>query len=171
MRKIYLIGSVDEEMYYKFTRRLDRLESESVAPISIELCSDGGIAHIGMAIATKMQACRCKLFVYAHGCVESAATAILAAGDKRVMADQCTVMVHDGKEKVNGDEAAITKALIQARRVEQQWADFFASVTGTPSKVWRDLSAATTYMTAQECLQLGLIDVIAKPFDKSLNKK
>lgn len=170
IRKIYVVGDIDDESFLAFSKRLDKLEAASVAPIVLELCSEGGSAYSGMAFAGKIRACRCKVFVHAYGVVMSAATAILAAGDRRTVDTDCLIMIHDGSQKVNGPEVDVTKALVQMRKEEQQWADFFESVTGTPSKVWRDISQATTYLRADEAMQLGLVDHISKPFEKITNK-
>lgn len=171
IRKIYVVGEINDDSYLAFTKKLDKLEAESIAPIVLELCSEGGSAYSGMAFAGKIRACRCKIFVHAYGVVMSAATAILAAADKRTVDTDCLIMIHDEETKVNGPEADVTKALVQMRKEEQQWADFFESVTGTPSKVWRDMSEATTYLRAEEALQLGLVDNISKSFDKTFKTK
>lgn len=160
-RKIYLHGEVNEEMALKFSRRISLLERESKKlPITIELSSEGGTAYDALTIASRMRISPCDISVECFGLVASAAVIILAYGDKRFMTKESWVMVHEDHGTGEGSVSDLERNIAHSRRMETQWYDLMAGVTITSSTQWAHLHKLTTYLTAEECLNLGLIEGI-----------
>lgn len=159
-RKIYISGEITTEAFTKFSRRLSRLERESSKPIEIELISEGGCAYDALAFAGRMRNSKCELIVKAYGLVASAAVIILAYGDKRYMAREAWLMVHEDSAELDGSVTDIEKAAAHMRRLEDQWANLLTQVTSTSYEVWETAHANTTFYSANECKILGLIDEV-----------
>lgn len=158
MRKIYLVGEINDTMFLDFVRQLDQLEAQSNEPVHIDICSHGGEAPAGLAIYGRIRASSCLVYTTAYGQCQSAATIILAGSDYRSSALDCWSMVHDSPKM---KKASVAEKQ-QHEREEQQWADILALHTQLPASEWRKLSKKTTYLTPAEMLQYGLIDRILK---------
>jgi ATP-dependent protease ClpP protease subunit len=161
-RKILLLGEVNEEMYRHFTSKLDLLISESYKPVLIELVSEGGDPNIALAISGRMRTCGCQVNVDAFGIVQSAAVAILAAGDFRRLSNSASVMVHDSSDSIKGRVSQIKDKLAELNAEERRWCKLLEEQTGTPALVWYQLHSKESYLTPSECLQLGLCDELMK---------
>lgn len=160
-RKIHLISDVSDESFLKFCRRMSYLEDLShKEPIYVELSSPGGSAYDALAFSARIRNSPCDVIITAYGLVASAAVLILAAGDKRRMAEEAWVMVHEDSGEVGGDVTSIAKQCKQYETLEDQWAELLEKLTDVDAKNWRKLHHDTTYMTAQECLEYGLVDEI-----------
>ena len=162
---IHLVGEVNEEMFLHFSTQLAKIENlpdSSRHALNIILSSEGGTSYDGLAIASRMRSSPIKIYVEVHGKCMSAATIILAAGDYRTMGCQSWIMLHDSSGKVKGPLTELCRAVEQLESEEQQWANLLELYTGTPEEAWRKLSKKTTYLSASQALQLGLIDEIIK---------
>ncbi len=161
-RKIYILGDIDNESYGRFSRKLARLESESIDPIQIELMSDGGYSYAALAFSDRINNCKCPIYIDAFGLIASAATLILAAGDMRRIAANAWVMVHEDEVALpdGAKVSAIEKHAAHSRRLEDQWNKLMEHYTGTSVEVWALLNLAETFLPPSECKSLGLVDEI-----------
>lgn len=162
-RKINLIGDVDETMYSHFIEQLDGMQEIGLEDtIYIELCSHGGDAMIALAIYDRIRLYPGEVIINAFGTVQSAAVLILAAGDKRLMAKNAWVMVHEDTTFASKHDRVtqVEKIAFVSRQFEEQWNKLLSSRTGTPASHWGDLHTEEVYLTAAECKTLGLIDKI-----------
>lgn len=161
MRKIKIIGSIDSDNYNIFVQEMDVLEEKSTKPIHIELSSEGGDTYIGLAYYGRIISSPCDIIITAYGQVMSAATIILAAGDRRRMHKEAWFMVHDDSTKVR-ENTKITADIIydHMENVEQQWASILAKHSNQSKELWRKASKDTTYLNAESCLFVGLVDEV-----------
>ncbi len=159
-RSIHLNGEISSESYDAFAKRLSRLEREGGGPVTFHLFSEGGSAHAALAYAGRMRSSPCQIRVHAYGLVASAAVLLLAAGDSRVMASEAWVMVHEDSGEISGSVKDLEKASKHMRRLEVQWAQLLAGLTTASYDTWVKLHADETFLTAKECLALGLIDKV-----------
>lgn len=159
-RKIYIIGSIDYESYKTFSEQLTEYEDQDDIPIQIELSSDGGDVHAALAFSARMRLSECHLEVTAVGNVASAATLVLASGDLRKMTKEAWVMVHEEQTEFEGDVTSMERDIKHSRRLEDQWNKLLEKMTYTKAETWAKLNKDTTYLTAEECKALGLIDEV-----------
>lgn len=163
-RKIYIVGDIDHEAYLKFSKRMAKLEFLAATRIHIILCSDGGSGTVALAFYDRIKMSPCLVTICGTGEVASAAVLILAAGKHRMMTPSAWAMVHDDEitssefknRRVSGSERIIE----QARRKENQWNELLEKNTNCIVSKWDELHKLETYLTAQDCLELGLIDEI-----------
>ncbi len=160
MSKIYIVGDINEESFQKFSEELTELENEDASTINIELLSAGGIAVDALAFAARMRMSPRNLTITAYGEVASAAVLILAYGAVRRMTKEAWVMVHEDSGKCNGDVSTVEKRAKHWRRMEDQWNLLLSQNTNADVETWAQLHKDETYLSAEECLNLGLIDEI-----------
>jgi ATP-dependent Clp protease protease subunit len=159
--KLNLIGDVNQDLYERFVLCLDSIEKKA-DKVYIDLCSDGGEAFTALAFYDRIKKCPAEVVITAYGLVASAAVLILAAGDTRRMMKHAWVMVHEDEVVINEGVRVrqAEKELLMYRRLETQWNDILRQATGTPSDVWAKLHQVETYMDAEECKRLNLIQEI-----------
>ncbi len=158
---IILAEEISDENYAKFSEKLYELERDSKRKTAfIELCSPGGDAYSALAYASRIRNSRLDIVVYASGLVASAAVLVLAYGDKRLMAKEAWVMVHEDSGKLKGDVRKLEKDAKHMRRMETQWCDLLEERTAFASENWKGLHQDETFMSAEECLDARLIDEI-----------
>ena len=160
-RKIWVVGEINNESYLEFSRKLTKLEEESSDLVQIELNSGGGVATDGLAFYSRMKNSPCNFEVYAYGLVASAATLILVGAHTRYMAKETWFMVHE--DEVNIEGARVTPSLGEMKqyvKMENQWNTILAKHTKVKKGSWKKMNLSTTYLSAEECLKLGVIDEI-----------
>lgn len=160
MRIVRLIGSIDTDTFSIFSEELATLEDKK-SPVTVELTSEGGDGYVALAFYARIRRSPCEIRIVGLGPVISAATIILAAGDKRYMDQDAWFMVHD--EQIDSSITNIQTAhaeLEQAKVFEMHWAGILARHSNLSPKQWRELSEKTTYMSAEDCLKCGLIHAI-----------
>lgn len=158
---IKLIGSVDDVMVSTLVEGVDAYaEGETV---SIFLNSEGGSASDAIAMVDYMRTSGRKYSITAFGLCQSAAVIILACGDYRRIAKGTEVMVHEEyveEAGLTGTLSELEKKVAAMREEEDRWNDLLASKTKVSARYWAGLAKETTYLTAEECLELGLVDEV-----------
>ncbi len=159
-RIVRICGEINNETFSTFSAQLLSAEKVKRCSVTIELHSDGGYGYSALAFAARMRQSKCCITVVAYGYVASAAVLILASAHKRKMTKEAWVMVHEDAGKINGDVVKMEREAKQYRLLEQQWAKLLSIRTGTSQEIWERLHKETTYLNAQACLELGLIDEV-----------
>lgn len=159
-RKLYIIGEISYKNFGSFTEELSALEDESSEAITIELTSEGGDAYVSLAYVARIRKSPCFIKVVGNGYVASAAVLILACGDRRAMTEESWLMVHEENGGVDGNTSLIEIETKQMRRLEDQADRALAHYSRVDAKTWAKLHKETTYLTANECLAMGVIDEV-----------
>lgn len=161
MKTIYVVGDIDWESYKNFCIDMDEAESKNKGKqIEIHLASDGGNAHAALAFSSRMRLSENRICVTAAGYVASAATLILASGDLRRLTRESWVMVHEEQGELVGSVTELETETAQLRRMEFQWAALLWRKSNTSAKDWGEMHKQTKYLSANECLELGLVDEV-----------
>lgn len=159
MRDIYIVGDISYENYEIFAKEMAVLEKTS-KPITIHLTSEGGDAYASLAYARRIQKSPCHVIIKANGYVASAAVLILAVGGARTLSSESWVMVHEEQGELSGSVSSMEVELKQLRRLETQCYEILASYTSTSASTWKALHKNTTYLSAYQAFQLGLVDSV-----------
>lgn len=161
---IRLIGDIEADLYKEFSEKLSKIEKLTKGRtgiiVNLEINSKGGDIYTALAFSARMRLSSKIFVVTANGLVASAATLILASGSIRQMTKESWVMVHDGSSKEKGSLSQLETEVRHLRQLEDQWVIILEQLTGTNRKVWADLQSKTTYLDAEQCLKLGLVDKI-----------
>lgn len=161
-RSIQLVGEIDQNTFILIETALTLLESQSKASVTIKINSEGGSVYDALAIVGRMKSSKCKIITEGYGATMSAASLILAAGDKRRMSKFGWLMHHEASYGYEGTIQQSKHVLSQMEREEKLWAQYMEQFSSSPAAYWasqgklgRDL-----YLTAEECLTLGVIDEV-----------
>lgn len=152
---LYLTGGIDEKAYVAVVNYLARLKGK---PGIIQIHSYGGHSMDSLAIYSEIKQSKSQITTVAIGCIYSAAVLVFAAGDTRVAAKEAWFMVHeDSFNKLKGPTSLIRTEAAFGDRLERQWAELMAKETGLTAEQWDNMSRQTTYFTAEEAKELGLV--------------
>lgn len=159
IRRITIIGQIDDDSFEKFCTELTVFEEESSSRVELELCSEGGYVYNALAFIGRMRRSPCDIYVIGYGYVASAATLILAAGTKRFLSEEAWVMVHEDSLKMKGTVSESRNELNQIERQERQWNELMAEYCSGAAQFWANMKR-DTYLSSSDCLRLGIIDKI-----------
>ena len=137
-----------------------------ITKLRLYINSPGGSGQDGVGLADLIKSAQEDGFeveVYATGIVASAAVPVLAACSRRVANPGCMFMVHNAKlfKYVSQESAADLAA--QARMMEiltKRYLDIMEENTTRTAEEWKKAMDKTTWFTAEEALEWGLIDEI-----------
>lgn len=158
-RRVLLSGTVDHNMFTDLCVQLSELELESATePIYVDINSTGGNTEDALAIVGRMHASPCPVHTIGYGQIASAATLIFAAGQKRYMSKFGWFMIHDAASRFSGPLTKLRADVKQLEREELQWIELMEQFTGVPKALWADLTAKGSYLTADDCKKLLIVD-------------
>lgn len=162
--KLYVVGEINEDSYKEFSEALSEIENkpgkDEAKNVEIELNSFGGSALDALAYYGRITRSKTTINVTVYGQVASAAVLILACCNKRRMIAESWLMVHEDESRLKERTSGFEQHARQMRREENQWSELLAKHTRTDSVTWLKLHKETTYLTATECLALGIVDEV-----------
>lgn len=161
-RMMHITGEINSELYHKFSIGLTELEAISKDPITLRINSFGGSPDDALAIVGLMRSSECEIYTEGYGIVASAATLILAAGDKRTCSDLCVFMWHEGSYELEGRHKELKVLIKQREKEEKLWARLMGTFSKKPDTFWlREGVGEDRFVTPEELLEYGVIDEIA----------
>ena len=166
-RRVYLCGAIEEEETPFTVKQIHFLNSLSHEPITLILNSPGGtddmLLYLYDAITTSIS----EVTTVASGMVCSAASLILACGDKRYATEQCFMMTHKGSAVISGDDDEIeSQAELQKKITDLYWKLLARHSNGKKTAdQWYSKSKdeGQLWLNAEDMLKWGVIDGIIKP--------
>lgn len=161
-RLIHIIGDITEESFKDFCLELADLESDSSEPININMLSRGGDPAVALGFYERIRQSPCTITITAYGIIASAAVLVLAAAAKRKMTRSSWVLVHTDISFVTKHDRVpqAEKALKENLMMEAQWNRLLEYTTATIDLTWDKLHKEETYLDANKCLELGLVDEV-----------
>ena len=163
-RRICVSGSIGEMAAHMFLEQLSAFEYASVqSPITLYINSYGGDVHAATAMFDAMKTCSCAITTIGLGAVMSAATLLLAAGDKgsRFVSENCRCMIHEVSGGAIGSLSELEGSVKEAKYLQSQYIKLLSKETGTKeSKILADIQEGDLYMSAKEAIAYGLADMV-----------
>jgi ATP-dependent Clp protease protease subunit len=170
-RSILMSGEVDQSMADAMIGQLLQLDEESNDPIVVYINTPGGELDNALAIYDTMQTVASPIFTIAVGSCMSAGLLLLQGGDVRSSMPRTRLMYHEPMAGANAfnSEGADAFAANYAW-AKQQMKEILTEGTNITEKVWKDTFAGKTamFLSAQEALELDLLDVIMTYADKAV---
>jgi len=162
---IKLIDEISMDSFKDFVEKVEAIMAEpdwDCEPIQVDLFSHGGSAEAALAFYSYMRLNpEVSYHITAYGEVASSAVLVLACGHKRRMTKEAWVMVHESSFKAGKlSSSGYEEMGRQLRRMEDQWNELLAERTKATASYWGSIHKETTYLSAEECLELGLVDEI-----------
>ncbi len=164
------IGSKDTETKDSVKKALNEAGGQDVL---INISSSGGSIIEGMAISEMVALYSGKTTTRGIGIVASAATIILMAGKKKEMTKNSFFMMHNSWGGVEGNAMELEKTIELLRMFDEQMAAIYTAqleskgklIGGSKEKTLEEVKkmmAAETWLTADEALEMGFIDMIVE---------
>lgn len=138
-----------------------------VEQINIYINSYGGDVYEGTAIYNQLRRHPAKKTVYIDGFACSIASVIAMAGDEVIMPRNTLMMIHDMWQFCCGNARQLRKAADDLDTINAAGRQAYLAKAGDKLTEKRliELMEAETWLTAEECLELGLCDTIAEEAD------
>jgi ATP-dependent Clp protease protease subunit len=165
-RIIFLVGPVMDQVANLVVAQMLYLESENAdKDIHLYINSPGGSISAGLAIYDTMQFIRCPVSTMCIGVAASMGALLLAAGapGKRYALPNSRMMIHQPSA---GGRGVATDIEIQAREIllmRQRMNEILSGHTGQPADVLARDSDRDRWMSPDDAVSYGLIDVVQQP--------
>ncbi|HIX71673.1 MAG TPA: ATP-dependent Clp endopeptidase proteolytic subunit ClpP [Candidatus Anaerobutyricum stercoripullorum] len=130
--------------------------------INLYIMSPGGSVTAGMAIYDTMQFIKCDVSTICMGMAASMGAFLLAGGTKgkRLALPNAEIMIHQPSGGAQGQATEIEIVADQILKIKEKLNRILAENTGQPYEKVKADTERDNYMTAQEALEYGLIDVV-----------
>jgi ATP-dependent Clp protease protease subunit len=163
-RTLYLDDAIDEDSASLFIKTLRYLDKTS-GDINIIMNCYGGCVSNGFAMFDAIKACSSDVTIKVYGSVMSMATIVFQAADHRIMGANARMMIHRGEIALNDHVSNVKNAIKESDSLETKMMDIYlekiheANPDFKKNKL-KNMMDFDTYMSADEALELGLIDEI-----------
>jgi len=159
------IITISEEITYPMFDIVDAglsfMESESKQAITVRIKSVGGSCGDALALVGRLKRSKCQIITEGYGEVMSAATLILACGDKRRISRFAVFMWHEASYAMEGRHSQMKATVAELEKEEKQWAQWMSQFSDKDSKFWLTKGIGIdAYFTAEELLEMGVVDEI-----------
>ena len=137
-----------------------------VPEVTISIDSNGGYVSALQAICDTLRWARkrkVKVNTYNAGIAYSCGVLLLSFGDKRTMAPTAESMIHDvGVQELGGGKVGdLEERVRELRDFNEIWMSFLAkNMKMSRKKLEKLVSGQDLFLTAEESLKFGIIDVI-----------
>jgi ATP-dependent protease ClpP protease subunit len=165
--KIY--ASIGEYDRLNLRNDLSILYQQGYKKVIVNISSGGGSAFAGLSMADVIAEFKGKgmeIEMRADGIVASAAVPIFAAGSVRISSPSTLFMVHEtalwkfsfGFSRETHSDIAAQKDLMD--KLQARYLELLAASSNKDFDFWLDLEKKTSWFTAKEALEWGLVDKI-----------
>jgi ATP-dependent Clp protease protease subunit len=159
---MYLTYEIEQDTLYAIMTRFDNfVQHNEGVDINLNIASYGGDVYSMLGIIDYFKTLPVKVNTQCVGACMSAAAVILACGTgKRTMTQNSTVMVHEGSAFEAGKTSDVLKGADHLKKLQNNINRILGEVTSKDQEFWEKVSQHDTYLTAEECLDYGIIDEI-----------
>jgi len=164
-------SGTDHEMFEYFLKGLTFLECIGEdKPIVIHMNNLGGDWYHGMAIYNAIRACQCHITIVAYGYAMSMGSIILQAADTRIIAEDCTLMLHDGEESLSGSVKTVEAWARHSKKIrERMYGIYYQRIKAKKKRITikkvEEMCVHDHILNAQESVNLGLADSIMESIE------
>lgn len=128
--------------------------------IHLRLNTPGGEIYSAISVLDLIPNLKCKLYTYVDGCVASAGTFISLMGDRRFMGPHAFCLIHQLSGGVFGKFSEMEDTMENCMNLMKFIKGFYKDHTKIPMKKLDELLKRDLFLSAEECLQFGIIDEI-----------
>lgn len=139
------------------------------AALHVRINSPGGDVFEARAISTLIKEFGGKTVAHVDALAASAATTIALACDEVIMSDGAYFMIHNAWSIAIGNKNDMAEMGSLLLKMDGTIAADYANKSGKSTEEIAVLMDAETWFTAQEALDVGLVDSIAKSAEKASN--
>jgi len=169
--KILFYSDIDQESCLELNRLLLELDyklqtlkvvaGEDYNPvIHLHLHSNGGDVFAAFSTINTMSSLKSKVYTYIDGYVASAGTIISCKGHKRFIGKYGHMMIHQLSGEMYGKFTEIEDSFADYSNLMKLLKQYYKEYTKVPMKKIDEILKHDLSMTAEECLEYGLVDEI-----------
>lgn len=161
-REIFLTGEINEDTIDFLDTRVRVLNkvSNPEEPITLIVNSFGGCAYGMLAVIDMIESSDVQINTFGRGKMMSAGAIILICGKKRTMTKNSFLMIHDSQNFFRGSFKDMKNELKHLETLQQLMYNLLANHSKRDAQWWENTLQREVYLSAQEALDLGLIDEI-----------
>lgn len=128
--------------------------------IHLHLHTNGGDVYAALSTVNTMSSLKSKVYTYIDGYVASAGTIISCKGHKRFIGKYGHMMIHQLSGEMYGKFTEIEDSFLDYSNLMKLLKQYYKEYTKIPMKRLDEILKHDLSMTAEECLEYGLIDKI-----------
>ena len=147
---------------YGIVKELQELDVDS---INVHINSYGGDVSEGLAIYNTLKNSKAKITTICDGFACSAASVIFMAGDERIVNDASLLMIHNPWTCACGNAEEFRKQAEDLDKIAQASINAYMSKVSITESEVKQLLNNETWLTAQECLEMGFATAINESDD------
>ena len=162
-RNVFIEGEITSVSAQRTILELLYLDAENAGKdINLYIQSTGGNVQAALAIIDTMELIKSKVNTICVGLCASAASIILAAGDKRFALKNSEIMIHQPSTGIQGNASDIEIVANHILDCKRKIYKMLAEYTGKSVKQITKDSDRDHWMNAEEAMQYGIVDEILK---------
>lgn len=147
---------------YGIVKELQELDVDS---INVHINSYGGDVSEGLAIYNTLKNSKPKVTTICDGFACSAASVIFMAGDERIVNEASLLMIHNPWTYACGNAEEFRKQAEDLDKIAQASINAYMSKVSITESEVKQLLNNETWLTAQECLEMGFATAINESDD------
>jgi len=163
-RVIRINSEIDDEVFSLVDSGMTIMEADNKKQITVRINSDGGEVYSALAIVGRLKRTKgIKIVTEGYGRIMSAATLILACGDRRRISNIAFFMHHEASYEIPDSTrlSEIQRDMKQWLREEELWAKKMEEFSNSDKDYWYNIGIGKdVYFDAEELLNLGVVDEI-----------
>ena len=128
--------------------------------IHLRIKTDGGDIYSALSTLDILPTLKSKVYTYVDGCVASAGTLISVAGERRFMGKHANLLIHQLSGDMYGKYSEMKDTMEGCTNLMKCIKGIYKEHTKIPMKKLDELLNRDLWLSAQECLEYGIIDEI-----------
>ena len=137
--------------------------------INVHINSYGGDTFQGLAIYNILKHHSAKVNIYVDGIAASSASIIAMAGDKVYMPRTALMMIHNCWTCVIGNADELRKTAEDMDKIAEAYKSAYMAKVNITKEKLEELLTNETYLTADECIEMGFADEIIEDEKMAVN--
>lgn len=165
MAEIYIYDDIGPDYWGLVSARyvineLAKLDTEE--PITVRINSPGGDVNEGIGIYNALARHKGEVTIEVDALAASAASYVAMAGDKRRIAQNAMLMIHDPYTIAIGNAEQLRQTAEVLDKYTSTIADAYAARSGQDAAIVKQWMADETWFTADEALASGMADELSQ---------
>lgn len=174
-RTVYLSGPVEDSFIDTCVNSVDYFNSPKHCPnyqdpITLIINSPGGYVDYMLCLYDKLVTSEAPIHTVGIGQVASAATILLACGDKRSAYENLSYMVHKISLDLSGHDDEVIAGAEATKKLSSKYWYLMERHSNFSAAKWLSLvkKKGEVWLNAQDLLRMGIVDEIIKPTRREL---
>jgi len=161
--ELFIYDDIDDWWGVSAQSVVDQIRAMDAPEINVRINCRGGMVFEGIAIYNALRLHKANVHISIEGLAASIASVIAMAGDTVTIAENAMMMIHNPYGWATGDAEAMRKTAEVMDKIADSIAVSYTARTGKSIEELKALMDAETWFTAQEALDMGLVDQIDEP--------